>query len=82
MNGIRPSYGSNSNCNNSGVKVTARANITESLVIQKASTSAGSDGMLSVERTGSAVSGSLTCSMLSIHVLNKKDNEDSLPVCL
>ena len=86
MNGIRPSYGGNSNCNNSGVKdrsgVTARANITESLVIQKASTSAGSDGMLSVERTGSVVPGSLTCSALSIHVLDKKDNEDSLPVCL
>jgi protein HIRA/HIR1 len=86
MNGIRPSYGSNSNCNNSGVKdragVTARANITESLVIQKASTSAGSDGMLSVERTRSVVPGSLTCSALSIHVVDKKDNEDSLPVCL
>jgi protein HIRA/HIR1 len=86
MNGIRPSYGGNSNCNNSGVKdrsgVTARANITESLVIQKASTSAGSDGMLSVERTRSVVPGSLTCSALSIHVVDKKDNEDSLPVCL
>ncbi|CAD6214841.1 unnamed protein product [Miscanthus lutarioriparius] len=86
INGIRPSYGSNSNCNNSGVMdrsgVTARANITESLVIQKASTSAGSDGMLSVERIGSVVLGSLTCSSLSIHVLDKKDNEDSLPVCL
>jgi len=83
MNGIRPSYGSNSNCNNSGVKdrsgVTARANITESLVIQKALTS---DRILSVERTGSVVPGSLTCSALSIHVLDKKGNEDSLPVCL
>jgi protein HIRA/HIR1 len=38
--------------------------------------------MLSVERIGSVVSGSLTCSSLSIHVLDKKDNEDSLPVCL
>ena len=86
MNGIRPSYGSSGNCNNCGVKdrsgVTARANLTESLVIQKASTSAGNDGRLSVEHTGSVVPGSLTCSVLSIHVSNKKDNEESLPVCL
>ncbi|ONM53730.1 homolog of histone chaperone HIRA [Zea mays] len=86
MNGIRPSYCSSSNCNNSGVKdcsgVTARANITESLVIQKASTNASSDGRLTVERTGSVVPGSLNCPALSIHVLDKKDNEDSLPVCL
>ncbi|CAL5090281.1 unnamed protein product [Urochloa decumbens] len=86
MNGIRPSYGSSGNCNNCGVKdrsgVTARANITESLIIQKASTGTGNDGRLSVEQTGSVVPGSLTCSVLSIHVLNKKENEDSLPVCL
>ena len=86
MNGIRPSYGSSSNCINCGVKdrsgVTARVNITEGLVIQKASTSAGNDGRLSVEHTGSVVPGSLTCSVLSFHVSNKKDNEESLPVCL
>ncbi|KAG2633591.1 hypothetical protein PVAP13_2NG243803 [Panicum virgatum] len=86
MNGIRPSYGSSGNCNNCGVKdrsgVTARVNITESLVIQKASTSAGIDGRLSVEHTGLVVPGSLTCSVLSIHVSNKKDNEESLLVCL
>ncbi|TKW31933.1 hypothetical protein SEVIR_2G138400v4 [Setaria viridis] len=86
MNGIRPSYGGSGNCNNCGVKdrsgVTARANITESLVIQKASTGAGNDGRLRVEHTGSVVPGSLTCSVLSIHVSNKKDNEDLLPVCL
>jgi protein HIRA/HIR1 len=85
MNGIRPSYGSSGNCNNCGVKdrsgVTARANITESLVIQKASTGAGNDGRLSVEHTGSVFPGSLTCSVLSVHVSNKKD-EESLPVCL
>ncbi|TVU10554.1 hypothetical protein EJB05_44095 [Eragrostis curvula] len=85
MNGIRPSYGSSGNCNNCGVRdrsgVTARANITESLVIQKASTSSGNDGRLSVEHTGSVVPGS-SSSVLSIHVLSKKDNEDSVPVCL
>jgi protein HIRA/HIR1 len=82
MNGIKPSYGSSGNCNNCGVRdrsgVTARANITESLVIQKASTSAGNNGRLSVEHTGSVVPDS----MLSIYVLDNKDNVDSLPVCL
>ncbi|CAD6240195.1 unnamed protein product [Miscanthus lutarioriparius] len=87
MNGTRPSYGSNSNCNNCGVRdrssVTARANITESLVIQKVSTGAGNDVRLSIEHARSVVPSSLTsCSALSIHVLNKNDNEDALPVCL
>ncbi|KAF8663212.1 hypothetical protein HU200_055815 [Digitaria exilis] len=87
MNGTRPSYGSSANCNNCEVRdrsgVTARANITESLVIEKASTNSGNDGRLSIEHTGSIVSGSLTsCSALSIHVLNKKDDEDSVTVCL
>ncbi|KAG2595188.1 hypothetical protein PVAP13_5KG057100 [Panicum virgatum] len=86
MNGKRPSYGSSSNCNNCEARdrsgVTARANITESLVIQKASTSAGSDGRLSIEHTGSVVPGSLTsCPALSIHVQNEKD-KDSIPACL
>jgi protein HIRA/HIR1 len=83
MNGTRPSYGGSGNC---GVKdrsgVTARANITESLVIQKASTGAGNEGRLSIEHTGTVVPGSLTCSVLSIHVSDKKENEYSLPVCL
>ncbi|CAO2185984.1 unnamed protein product [Urochloa humidicola] len=82
MNRKRPSYGSSGNCNNGEVRersgVTARANITESLVIQKASTSAGNDGRLNVEHTGSVVPGSA----LSIHLQNKKDNEDPIPVCL
>jgi len=86
MNGKRPSYGSSSNCNNCEARdrsgVTARANIIESLVIQKASTSAGSDGRLSIEHTGSVVPGSLTsCPALSIHVQNEKD-KDSIPACL
>jgi hypothetical protein len=86
MNGKRPSYGSSGNCNNCEVRdhsgVTARVNITESLVIQKASTIAGNDGRPSIEHTGSVVPGSLTsCSALSIHVQNN-DNEDSIPVCL
>jgi protein HIRA/HIR1 len=87
MNGIKPSYGSSGNCNNCGVRgssgITARANITESFVIQKASTSTGNDGRLSVEHAGSVVPGSSSsCSALSIHVLDKKGNEDSLLVCL
>uniref|UniRef100_A0A0D9XGY2 Protein HIRA n=1 Tax=Leersia perrieri TaxID=77586 RepID=A0A0D9XGY2_9ORYZ len=86
-NGARPSYGTSSNCNNCGVRersgTTARTNISESLVIQKASAGAGSDGRLSIEQTGSVVPGSVaSCSSLSIHVFNKKDNEDSVPVCL
>jgi len=87
MNVKRPSYGSSSNCNNCEARdrsgVTARANIIESLVIQKASTSAGSDGRLSIEHTGSVVPGLLTsCPTLSIHVQNKNDNLDSIPACL
>ena len=87
MNVKRPSYGSSSNCNNCEVRdrsgVTARANITESLVVQKASTNAGSDGMLSMEHTESVVPGLLTsCPTLSIHVQNKNDNLDSIPACL
>ncbi|KAG8050267.1 hypothetical protein GUJ93_ZPchr0009g1407 [Zizania palustris] len=86
-NGARPSYGTSGNCNNCGVRersgITARANISDSLTIQKTSAGAGSDGRLSIEQTGSVVPGSLTsCAALSIHVFNKKDNGDSLPVCL
>ncbi|XP_052167567.1 protein HIRA isoform X2 [Oryza glaberrima] len=86
-NGTRPSYSASGNCNNCGVRersgITARTNISESLVIQKASAGAGSDGRLSIEQSGSVVPGSLaSCSSLSIHVFNKKDNEDSLPVRL
>lgn len=86
-NGIRSSYGTTGNCNNCGVRersgVTARANISESLVIQKASANTGNDGRLSVEHAGSGVPGSLSsCSELSINVSNNKDHEDSLSVCL
>ncbi|KAM3295155.1 hypothetical protein ACQJBY_037798 [Aegilops geniculata] len=85
-NGIRSSYGTG-NCNNCGVRersgITARANISESLVIQKASAGTGRDGRLSIEHTGSVVPGLLASSSeLSIFVFNKKDNDDSLPVCL
>ncbi|KAM0899457.1 hypothetical protein ACQ4PT_021315 [Festuca glaucescens] len=84
-NGVRSSYSTaGNNCNNYGRSgITARANISESLVIQKASAGAGSDGRLSVEHTGSVVPGSLvSSSVLSITVHNKKENEGSLPVCL
>ncbi|KAL6838429.1 hypothetical protein ACP4OV_031674 [Aristida adscensionis] len=79
MNGTRPSYANSSNCNNCGVKdrsgVTARANIAESLIIQKASASAGCDGRPSVDNTGSVVPGTLAAaSALSINVVNKKAN--------
>ncbi|WVZ72628.1 hypothetical protein U9M48_021055 [Paspalum notatum var. saurae] len=56
MNGTRPSYDSSGNCNNCGIRglsgVTARANITESLVIQKASSGAVDDRRPSIEHTG------------------------------
>jgi protein HIRA/HIR1 len=86
-NGIRSSYGTAGNGTNYGARersgITARANISESLVIQKASAGAGADGRLSVEHTGSVAPGSLASSSgLSITVHNKKDNQDPLPVCL
>ncbi|KAL5200796.1 hypothetical protein ABZP36_035150 [Zizania latifolia] len=86
-NGAKPSYGTSGNCNSCGVRersgITARANISESLTIQKTAAGAGSNGRLSIEQTGSVVPGSLaSCSALSIHVFNKKGNDDSLPVCL
>lgn len=76
-------------CNNFGSKersgITARANIHESLVIEKAPAfTATTDGRMLVESSGLAgMPGSLTsCSVLSIRVFNKKDDDGSLPICL
>ncbi|KAL5763776.1 hypothetical protein ACOSQ2_016370 [Xanthoceras sorbifolium] len=65
--------------------VTARATVTESLVIEKVTVSSGGDGSINVEQSGSVkASGSLAaCSTtLSIRVCDKKEGEDTIPVCL
>ncbi|KAA8550176.1 hypothetical protein F0562_001860 [Nyssa sinensis] len=63
--------------------VTARATISESLVIEKVPVSAGRDGSVSVEQTGTLkVSGSLAANTLSISIFDKKEGEDALSVCL
>ncbi|KAK1310783.1 Protein HIRA [Acorus calamus] len=64
--------------------VTARANINESLVIEKLPNSTGSDGKISVEQSGvGGVTGSQSSrNVLSIHVLNRKEGEDSGPYSL
>lgn len=75
-------------CNNFGSKecsgITARVSIHENLVIEKAHALASMDGQMQVEPSGLVgVPGSLTsCSSLSIRVFNKKDDDDSLPICL
>ncbi|KAA8544230.1 hypothetical protein F0562_022242 [Nyssa sinensis] len=63
--------------------VTARATISESLVIEKVPVSAGREGSIAVEQTGTVkASGSLAAHTLSIRVFDKKEGEDALPVCL
>lgn len=64
--------------------VTARATITESLVIEKVPVSMGGDGSVSVEQSGTVKnSGSLACTTtLSIRVFDKKEGGDNIPVCL
>ncbi|KAJ6816368.1 protein HIRA isoform X1 [Iris pallida] len=63
--------------------VTARVNINESLVIEKAPASASIDGKVNVEHSGMIeLSGPLaSCNALSIRVFNNKDN-DEIPTCL
>ncbi|KAK3443807.1 protein HIRA isoform X1 [Eucalyptus grandis] len=63
---------------------TARVTVTDSLVIEKVPVSAGRDGSISVEPVGSIKSsrspnGGAT---LIIRVFDKKEGEDSFPVCL
>ncbi|XVF19736.1 hypothetical protein REPUB_Repub11eG0136600 [Reevesia pubescens] len=65
--------------------VTARANVTDSLVIEKVPVSAGQDHSINVEQSGSMKpSGSAASSTisLSIRVFDKKEGEDMTPVCL
>ncbi|KAG0489681.1 hypothetical protein HPP92_006544 [Vanilla planifolia] len=64
--------------------ITARANIHESLVIEKTSSLGSSDGRINVEHSGHVgMPGSLSsCSGLCIRVFNKKDNDNCLPICL
>lgn len=64
--------------------VTARATISESLVIEKVPASALRDGSVSVEHTGilTASDSLASSSTLSIRVFGKKEGEDSIPVCL
>ncbi|XP_058088801.1 protein HIRA isoform X2 [Magnolia sinica] len=63
---------------------TARAHITENLVIEKVPASSGSDGRINVEQSGliSTSGFQASCNALSIRVFNKKEGEDSVPVCL
>ncbi|XP_011046273.1 PREDICTED: protein HIRA-like isoform X2 [Populus euphratica] len=65
--------------------VTARATVTESLVIEKVPGSAGRDGSINVEPSGrvKASSSSSSCStLLSIRVFDKKIGEDAIPISL
>ncbi|XP_024637866.1 protein HIRA isoform X2 [Medicago truncatula] len=61
--------------------VTARATISESLVIEKVPASSGRDGTINVEQLGnSTTTGSHAA--LSIRIVDKKSGEDTLPICL
>ncbi|XP_065866004.1 protein HIRA isoform X1 [Euphorbia lathyris] len=65
--------------------ITARATITESLVIEKVPGSSGRDGSINVEQSGSmkaSSSSSNASTPLSIRVFDKKVGEDSVPICL
>ena len=65
--------------------VTARATISESLVIEKVPATTGRDGNMNVEQLGNSMtSGSLAASgaSLSIRVFDKKGGEDTSPICL
>lgn len=65
--------------------VTARAMITESLVIEKVPNATCKDGCINVEQSGGvkASNSSEACSSnLLIRVFNKKEGEDTIPICL
>ncbi|GLT48744.1 hypothetical protein SLA2020_223520 [Shorea laevis] len=65
--------------------VTAKATVTESLVIEKVPVSAGQDGSINIEHFGSVKSsGSVPASTraLSIKVFDIKEDEAAVPVCL
>ncbi|KAI4322401.1 hypothetical protein L6164_022102 [Bauhinia variegata] len=59
--------------------VTARATISESLVIEKVPAPADRDGNINVEQLGSVMT---SCATLSIRVFDKKGGEDTAPICL
>ncbi|KAJ6386175.1 hypothetical protein OIU77_029191 [Salix suchowensis] len=80
---IRGTLGRNSDLKErSGV--TARATVTESLVIEKVPGSAGGDGSINVQQSGiKASSSSGSCDIPhSIRVFDKKLGEDAAPICL
>ncbi|KAK6936200.1 TUP1-like enhancer of split [Dillenia turbinata] len=81
---IRRTFGSTSDMKDrSGV--TARATVSDSLVIEKVPASAASDGSIDIEQTGVAkASSSLSAcsSALSIRVFDKKEAVDAIPLCL
>ncbi|KAJ9177948.1 hypothetical protein P3X46_009872 [Hevea brasiliensis] len=62
--------------------VTARATITESLVIEKVLGSSGRDGSINVEHSGSVKASSSSSTSLSVRVFDKKIGEDTVPICL
>ncbi|KAK9913027.1 hypothetical protein M0R45_036854 [Rubus argutus] len=65
--------------------VSARAMITNSLVIEKVPTSTGRDKSINIEQSGTVkASNSIggSSSILSIRVFDKKEGEDTLPYCL
>lgn len=81
---VRRTFGGNSDSKErSGV--TARATITESLVIEKVPVSSVKDGSINVEQLGIVkTAGSLAaCSLtLAIRVFDKKEGDDTTPICL
>ncbi|XP_043720698.1 protein HIRA isoform X2 [Telopea speciosissima] len=87
---LKRPFSGNSEANHSGVKersgITARATISESLVIERVPVSSGADGTINVEKSGvvKACGSEVACSStaLSIRVFDKKEGEDSIPVCL
>ncbi|OMO89148.1 hypothetical protein COLO4_19917 [Corchorus olitorius] len=65
--------------------VTARATVTESLVIEKVPVAAGQEHSINVEQSGSMKPSGSTASSttsLSIRVFDKKEGEGATPVCL
>ncbi|KAF9598058.1 hypothetical protein IFM89_024045 [Coptis chinensis] len=65
--------------------VTARAAVSESLVIEKVPASANKEGSISIEHSEVVrTSGgqAADCSALLIRVFDEKEGEDSIPVCL
>lgn len=63
---------------------TARAQITESLVIEKVPVSAVNDGRVNVEQSGivSMQGSQASWSGISIRVFDKKEGGDGVPICL